>query len=159
MSKTLKPSRARELITRARSACKFSVDYKMGKGGFNPNSDSPADNGLCDCTGFVAWVLGISRKPKPLRPWWIESTELWSRSKAGDTFSRLSTAVPGCVAVWPDSHGHSGHAAIITEVRGTELYGCDCSSNMNGIAEHRLGYFERHSDTVFIALNQDLVKI
>ena len=49
-------------IDRARSAIGKKIAYKLGKGGYHPEDPSPSWFGESDCSGFVSWCLGISRK-------------------------------------------------------------------------------------------------
>jgi hypothetical protein len=51
------------IAARAITGVSQLVDYRLGAGGRDPASPTPAnDEGDCDCSGFVAWCLGISRK-------------------------------------------------------------------------------------------------
>lgn len=50
------------VVGRAMSAVNQGIRYKLGKGGMNPGSPTPAASGQCDCSGFVAWCLFMSRK-------------------------------------------------------------------------------------------------
>jgi LysM repeat protein len=49
------------LLARARSAVNKGIRYKLGFGGTNPTSPLPTADHLCDCSGFVCWVLGLAR--------------------------------------------------------------------------------------------------
>lgn len=59
-----------QIAARALSALAMDVYYELGTGGFNPAAASPATlcrrpHGVvpcCDCSGFVAWCLGIPRR-------------------------------------------------------------------------------------------------
>lgn len=54
---------ATDITRRAFAGISMLVDYRLGAGGRDPASPTPADDeGDCDCSGFVAWCLGISRK-------------------------------------------------------------------------------------------------
>ena len=50
------------VLARAHSSVGQGIRYKLGRGGMYPGSPTPAAANLCDCTGFVAWCLGFSRK-------------------------------------------------------------------------------------------------
>ena len=70
-----------ELITRARSAIGRGCRYGLGKGGFWPGLDRPWDNEmLCDCSGLVAWVLGVSRHLE--HPWYKAQNGGWLETSA-----------------------------------------------------------------------------
>src|SRR5690606_34294777 len=51
-----------ELVLRARSVVNGSLLYKLGSGGMFPNDEIPSRDRFCDCSGFVCWVLHLSRK-------------------------------------------------------------------------------------------------
>lgn len=113
------------------------IKYKLGKGGFHPGDSSPSRNKQCDCSGFVAWCLGLNRSPKPTRNWWIETTAMFNnatnRDGKADVFVKIETPVVGCVVVYGDKNGHEGHVGIITHVELNPngsikvLHGVDCS--------------------------------
>lgn len=96
------PSIADSLIARARSAIGCCA-YGLGKGGMNPRSAIPASRGKCDCSGFVAWVLGMSRMPKPTRLWWIETSAI-VRDATGkqSVFVQIARPIRGCISVYAD---------------------------------------------------------
>ena len=56
-----------EILTRARSAIGHGITYHLGHGGLHPADALPSRDGQCDCSGFVAWVLGRSRNPATAR--------------------------------------------------------------------------------------------
>ena len=70
-----------EAVQRARSAAGQGCQYALGKGGLHPERPFPwavaVDAKLCDCSGFVAWCLGVSRQaPVPALPW-LETTAVY----------------------------------------------------------------------------------
>lgn len=143
-------------LNRARSAIGHGIDYGLGKGGMNPKGSLPDDgSGKCDCSGFVAWVLGISRKPKITRRWWIETTQIY-RDAVGPqkVFKRIAKAEPGCLIVFPDVNGKEGHVGIVASVNsaGDALTVVDCARN--GITEQTDKYFERNH-AIYCMLKQD----
>ena len=110
-----------ELLARARSASGHKTEYKLGKGGMKPNNLRPDSSGQCDCSGYVAWCLGISRQTD--NPFylnqnggWIETTAVHKdiRSKVG--FFSECEAQPGCIVVYGDSAAGQGHIAIVISV-------------------------------------------
>lgn len=144
-------------LNRARSAIGHEIRYGLGKGGNNPQSPLPDDGtGRCDCSGFVAWVLGMSRKPKITRRWWIETTNIY-RDATGPqkVFQRIKKAVPGCVIVFPDTNGHEGHVGIVSAVNewGDATMVVDCAKR--GITEQSDKYFERNH-AIYCMLKQDV---
>lgn len=155
-----KPNEAimRARLARARSAIGAPIRYKLGHGGFDPGHPLPSKDGLCDCSGFVAWVLGISRRPKPSRLWWIESTNVWRDANGRQSaFVKLDEPVPGCIVVYPDSGGRQGHIAVYSgrDARSKAPRVVECSAGADGIREGLQRAFVR-GDTVYCVLRQDL---
>lgn len=78
----------------------------------------------CDCTGFLCWALGISRKAPRQEAWtlaggWINTDSIWSdATHGGAMFRKLDRAVPGCVVVYPKagSNEQYGHDGLVTAV-------------------------------------------
>lgn len=167
----IKPEIVKARIARARTSLNDGVAYKLGKGGFFPNSPTPAtiyNNELyCDCSGFVAWVLEISRKPKASRPYWIETTAIYKDATGKQTaFVRLDKPEPGCIVVYPDRKvmgvGKQGHTGVVTQVwPDGKIQGIDCSSGMykktgDAIHERDLSFFLANKQTIFCCLRQDM---
>lgn len=72
-----------EVVDRARSVVGKGCHYGLGLGGFDPRRSAPwDDSGHCDCSGFVAWALGVSRHMKDdplykdLNGGWLETTAI-----------------------------------------------------------------------------------
>ncbi len=117
------------IAARATSALSPLVDYRLGAGGRDPASPTPADDeGLCDCSGYVAWCLGISRKVKV--PAYVRFNGGWL-STDGMVHDALTVggildqvpndddAIPGDVVVYGNGPrvGHCG-VVIRTATRG-----------------------------------------
>jgi len=91
-----------------------------------------------DCTGYLCWVLGISRKaprqaPHTLAGGWINTDSIWTDATQGETvFSRIHRAEPGCVIVYPKagSGENFGHDGLVTAVdsSGTPTAVIHCSA-------------------------------
>lgn len=86
-----------------------------------------ADPGLvvpaCDCSGFVCWAMGISRRIRGGgmggHDQWINTDTLWADATgSGAQFRRLDAPVRGCLVVYPqrDSGERYGHVGLVTEV-------------------------------------------
>src|SRR5436305_7339136 len=95
------------LLARANAAISQGIHYKLGKGGMNPGAASPASDGECDCSGFVAWCLGMSRQTedkfyKNFNGGWIETTAVWTDVGASTGSFDSTTRPPGAVVVYPD---------------------------------------------------------
>jgi hypothetical protein len=108
---------AQQAVTRAKAAAKgCPTHYHLGSGGYHPEHSCPGDNGQCDCSGFVAWCLGLSRE-QPHTLGWIETTRVFNDAGGAHLlFARVQAAQPGDVIVYGDSGGHEGHIGIVTAV-------------------------------------------
>lgn len=157
----LNQARLAARLVRARSALLRGVAYKLGRGGFNAKFPNEVgwDKGLADCSGYVSWVLMIARKPKLIRPFWIETTAVWNDARGKQrTFREIPEPVPGCIVVFPDfrSNGrkHEGHIGIVSAVHERKMYDVlDCTSR--GIREHSGAYFVSRS-AIFCVLKEDM---
>lgn len=114
---------ADRLVTMARRYVDKPCTYALGKGGIKANSDVPWSGGECDCSGFVAWCMGVSRKTDnplyvKLNGGWIETTAVWTDATVYKTglFYQIAKPAYGCIVVYPDAAGHQGHIGIISEV-------------------------------------------
>jgi len=108
------------VIARAMSAVDQGIRYKLGMGGMKPGNPSPAAGGQCDCSGFVAWCLGMSRQTRDtfyvnFNGGWIETTAVWTDTgKSVGIFEQLDAPKRGAIVVFPDAMGKQGHIGIIT---------------------------------------------
>lgn len=128
-----------QTLTRARSALGRKTVYKLGGGGMNPLK--PLDR-LCDCSGFVAWAIGIPRQLPPGTGPWLD-TDAYARGSVKGIPS-FTTAVaagdirPGDLWVYPDHAGKQGHIAFISRVDGggapTHVIHCSGSNSKAGDA-------------------------
>lgn len=119
--------KAADVVARARGAIGHGCVYALGKGGMHPASPTPWPTGLpnvgCDCSGFVAWCLGVSRMLTKDHPHyefggWFETSAIArdARSEFGFVNEVLwSLALPGDLLVWGDHDGHQGHVGIVSE--------------------------------------------
>lgn len=171
---TLNLNKLAARVARARGAANRGVRYKLGKGGFDPAQSSPADFDpktgfkLCDCSGCVAWVLGMSRKPKKSRPFWVETSAMCADANGRHyAFIRIDRPVPGCIVAYPDRLGSEGHTGIVTgstfnadgSVRS--ISGIDCSSGQSkrlgqAITERDLSFFLAKRGVTFMVLGEDV---
>jgi cell wall-associated NlpC family hydrolase len=123
------------------------TQYKLGYGGMKPDAPTPAANGGCDCSGFICWALGISRKTT--HPFYVDFIGGWiatesifaDAQKPVGFFERIDVAKPGALVVYPDKGGHQGHVAIVSEVgpgagvKGvTKIIHCSKGNGANGDA-------------------------
>lgn len=107
-------------VARAKSALGQKCIYKLGKGGFNPNSPHPWNSaGELDCSGFVSWCLGVSRHTD--NPWyegqnggWIETSAILRDALSPyGMFEKTENPRHGDVIVYGDSGGKQGHVGLV----------------------------------------------
>ncbi len=143
-----------EFIAKARSAVNHGTIYTLGQGGTSlddwrtkiarvplddprtaPNpvetyigiSDKLKQIGECDCSGFVAWALGVKRHLTGV-PWYdVAHNGEWLNTDAivrdansmYGFFDRVPSPIPGCLIVFPKQPGATaGHVGIVAEVGG-----------------------------------------
>jgi len=123
--------RADEVVVRARVCIGRGCVYALGHGGMHPAAMYPWPTGMpnlgCDCSGFVAWCLGVSRMLTKDHPHyefggWFETSAVFrdARSEFGFVNEILWTlAQPGDILVWGDHDGHQGHIGIVSESDGS----------------------------------------
>jgi hypothetical protein len=120
-------------LERARSVIAQGTVYKLGKGGFKPESSLWSQGKTADCSGFSAWALGIPREFPPGSRHWLQTTTYWEGGgfPGAVPFRQqpLAQAIPGDLLVYPDSGGRQGHIAIVTatDAQGPKLI-VHCSS-------------------------------
>ena len=114
---TLATAGTQQTLARAHSALALGTIYKLGKGGFDPVKPMTAQ---CDCSGFIAWAIGIPRELPPGSDKWLSTDEYWAGGKPvkAGLFTQilLKDAVAGDLLVYPDSGGSQGHISIINQV-------------------------------------------
>lgn len=108
------------VLSRAQAAVGQGIRYKLGKGGMKPGSPTPASGGQCDCSGFVAWCLGMSRQTNELfyknfNGGWIETSAVWADIGSSVGIFDATSKKPGAVVVYPDGNGHEGHIGILMD--------------------------------------------
>jgi len=142
VSSALPVSSVDQLMGRARAALGHQVIYKLGSGGKKAEADSPADSeNACDCSGFVAWALGLSRKTddplyKKFNGGWINTDAIIHDAKTdGGFFRQLDAPVVGALLVYGSTYKEGkrkpGHVGIVTELdsEGNAAYIIDCGSS------------------------------
>jgi hypothetical protein len=122
--------KASEVVARAAACVAQGAKYKLGKGGMNPASAVPWTSlGECDCSGFAAWCLGVSRMTD--NPWYETQNGGWLETSAivrdcGTEFGFFAKvawedAEPGMLVVYGDRKTESGktiqgHVGVISRV-------------------------------------------
>ena len=129
----LKISDKTSTLERARSGLGLATIYELGKGGFDPTRPLTKE---CDCSGFIAWAIGIPREFPPRTDRWMDTDAYWG---GGGTAARaagfplltrvdIAEAEPGDLIVYPDSPGGGqGHMGIISETGPGGLKVIHCS--------------------------------
>lgn len=90
------------ILSKANFAIRKGTRYKLGAGGYDPNAPLPHDaNRYCDCTGFVAWALGIDRRRSRNGVVEVQSDALViEANKPNGNVLKLAKPEPGCVLVY-----------------------------------------------------------
>jgi hypothetical protein len=109
-----------EVLARIQSSLGLGSRYKLGKGGMNPGSPTPNSGGQCDCSGYVSWCLGMSRKTTQhfyvnFNGGWIETTAAWTDIGSSVGIFDSCTKKPGAIIVYPDANGRQGHIGILVD--------------------------------------------
>jgi len=113
------------LVARAKSGLGKNTVYKSP--GVTPPLDAntwPASGARCDCSGFLAWCLRISRKvnhPKyiAINGGWFETTGIHADVLGSwGYFEPQPKPIVGAFVVYPDKNGHDGHIGVISKVNG-----------------------------------------
>ena len=113
------------VLARAKGQIGLHTIYRLGHGGFRPEATQAADvDKLCDCSGFIAWCLCVSRHTD--NPWYRKQNGGWLETSAiyrdCDTpfgfFDKIEweAARPTDLLVWGDSGGHQGHVGMVAEI-------------------------------------------
>lgn len=120
----------------------------------------------CDCSGFVAWSLGVPRTPQPLSNGWMNTDSIHADARAAQTqFKPLAQAVPGALLVYPSpGKGKVGHVGIVTEVgaggKAVRMIHCAPENFLlvprdgrarTAIAETDTGVFDENPATLVVA--------
>ena len=136
-----------DLLSRAASAAGHNIVYKLGAGGMFPQAPLPSNIGNeCDCSGYVCWCLGISRKTD--HPLYVQFNGGWINTdgivndaqKSTGFFERIETPRPGCLIVYPASlKPKVGHVGIVTKIdaKGTvaaRVIHCSAGNSKTGDA-------------------------
>lgn len=121
-----------DVVARALSVIAKGCSYGLGHGGMRPHDSVPWDSiRKCDCSGFAAWCLNVSRQTD--NPWyknqnggWIETSAIVRDCETPYGIFALVTrnhALPGDLLVYGDYKSESGkvkqgHVGICSEVDG-----------------------------------------
>ena len=129
-----------QVLTRARSAIGHKCAYRLGRGGMRPETLGPWDEIGCDCSGFVAWCLGISRFVTPKHPLygvfdgaWLETTKIFRDATAASPGAFITIpwehSSASDLLVYPDGPQGQGHIGVVgSSDEGRPMTVIHCSS-------------------------------
>jgi flagellum-specific peptidoglycan hydrolase FlgJ len=132
-----------QTLARARKALGRRTVYDLGAGGMDPTRGLDR---LCDCSGFVAWAIGIPRQLPPKSGGWLDTDAY--HAGGGAVFPGLLSAVaagkaqPGDIVVYPDykqnGKRRQGHMGIVSQVdaqgKPSRVIHCSVSNSNRGDA-------------------------
>ena len=152
------------VVERALSAVGLEIDgrpirYRLGWGGTNPALVHPAhrrrESGRvvwgCDCSGLVAWCLGMDRKQPATEVGWVETSRMIRDAEGPqDMFEPVDAPELGAVVVYGDHDGRQGHTGVIVGLgllaEWADVAECwaqlrivDCSSGRSRRTGHAIG--------------------
>jgi hypothetical protein len=86
-----------------------------------PKDALPTADGLCDCSGFVCWVLGLKRQSdipfyKQYGGWIYTDSMVADILSSTGIFERLKAPEAGCIVVYGAGR-QIGHVGIVSEVK------------------------------------------
>ncbi len=129
----LKTANIEQSLQRARTGLEETTTYVLGQGGFDPTKMLTQK---CDCSGFVAWSIGIPREFPPGSGRWLDTDAYWNGGGAAAHAAgfpllhniALADAEPGDIIVYPDQGSSQGHMGIVSGVdQDGELKVIHCS--------------------------------
>lgn len=149
-----------DIVAKARSAIGHGTLYRLGAGAPQSSPHPWDETGACDCSGFVCWVLGLSRYQsllaflRPLNGGWLNTDGiLCDALNPTGYFEPAPAALPGDLIVYPSSWfakkaglgrggPRIGHVGVVT---GVDLV-VHCSSGnyrsyQDSIRETNMGVF------------------
>lgn len=152
------PTEGSTLIARAKTAIGKGIRYQLSQGGIDPTKPLPTTNQKCDCSGFVCWVLGLSRKTtipyyKKFGGWIYTDSMVEDIKSSTGIFERLDTPELGCIVVY-GAGAKIGHVGLVSEVKQgkmTKVIHCSKGNDTkfhDAIQETSPRVFER-ADTVW----------
>jgi len=115
----LKTANIAQSLQRARTGLEETTTYVLGQGGFDPTKMLTKK---CDCSGFVAWAIGIPREFPPGSNRWLDTDAYWNGGGAAAKAAGFpllknvaaADAEPGDLIVYPDHGGMQGHIGMIS---------------------------------------------
>ena len=115
----LKDASIERSLQRAHTGLEETTTYVLGQGGFDPTKMLTKK---CDCSGFIAWAIGIPREFPPGSNRWLDTDAYWNGGGAAAKAAGFpllqnvaaADAEPGDLIVYPDQGGKQGHIGIIS---------------------------------------------
>ena len=117
----LRTASIEQSLQRARTGLEATITYVLGQGGFDPTKMLTQK---CDCSGFVAWAIGIPREFPPGSSRWLDTDAYWNGGGAAAHAAGFpllrniapADAEPGDIIVYPDQGSSQGHMGMISGV-------------------------------------------
>ena len=174
MELKLKTAKLQARVARAKSAVGRGTRYGLGHGGMNAKDELPTRNGRCDCSGFAAWAIGISRYQFDKgKAWskaipWIETTAIVKDATGPQKlFKQIPYPVVGAIVVYPDRKilgvWRQGHVALAVDVhdsRRYEVVHCSVGNDKKGDAiQVTPGDLFQSQHAIFCVLNEDFEEL
>jgi len=142
------PATKQSLIDRARTAVGKGIAYRLPKvsgegayGGYYQTYFLPTKDNYCDCSGFICWVLGLSRVSKipfykALGGYINTDGMVKDINSTSGIFEKLNEPELGCIVVYGRTKGHYGHVGLVSEVTEGKISKVIHCSNSNYIKFH-----------------------
>jgi len=109
-------------LERAHASIGLGTAYQLGTAGFDPAAPlTPA----CDCSGFIAWCIGVPRELPPNSNLWLQTDTFWAGGLpvGPELFQPVMPGVVqvGDLIVYPDGPWGQGHIGLVSAVQNGEI--------------------------------------
>ena len=141
------------IVDKARSVINKGIRYKLGSGGMNPKLILPTSNKLCDCSGFVCWVLSLSRQTeipfyKKFGGWIYTDSMVEDVNSSSGIFEKITVPEVGCIVVYGAGIkiGHVGFVSKVVDGHMAKVVHCSSGNDKHyndSIQETDPGVFDR----------------
>ncbi len=113
------------ILNKAKSAIGKGIRYKLGSGGIDEKFHLPTKNNMCDCSGFVSWIFGLSRKTsipfyQKFGGWIYTDSMVADINSTTGIFEKINLPEKGCIVVY-GAGKNIGHVGIVSEVENGKM--------------------------------------
>jgi hypothetical protein len=145
-----------DIVAKARSAIGHGTLYRLGAGAPHTAPYPWDETGSCDCSGFVCWVLGLSRyQPhfdflKTINGGWLNTDGMYHDSTVPAGYFIPETAPrPGSLIVYP-SRSYAKHNRLGTGPRigHVGILGPIDNAGIRTVIHCSSGNYKRRSDAI-----------